>query len=98
MASEKGYDPWQALANAIVAAAVEEYRECRYKIFTIQDLLKTTDWTDQESVRQRAERALERQIERKDDLLDFFYSDWYDTLTTFDGDKLVELLEAEEIE
>ena len=90
------YDPWVALANAIVAQSVEEYRACRAKLQRMaEDLAATPD--DEEERKERISDAMDAELDRKYDLIDFFLSDWYAVLCDYDGEKLLERLEREKL-
>jgi len=70
-----GLDPYQALANAIVQNAAEDYRAALKRLNN-----------DPENIIAKAEiKELKR----------FFRSQWYETLTSLDGEYLMKMLEKE---
>ena len=71
----RGMDPYQALANAIVQNAAEDYRAA------LKRLNK-----DPENIIAKSEiKELKR----------FFRSQWYELLTSIDGEYLITMLEKE---
>ena len=65
-------EAWEDLANAVILAAVDEYK---------QDLIHLARNPDSKAAQARAARQEQ-----------FFYSDWYDTLTNMDGRRLIRKL------
>ena len=94
-------DPYERLASAIVAQAEEDY--VRYhkqiklynkKIAKIKASL--SPYNQDESIRMIKEYQikLDKLEKELDDTIDFFYSDWFRTLSTKDPELLLERLEA----
>lgn len=94
-------DPYERLASAIVAQAEEDY--IRYhkqiklynkKIAKIETGL--SQYNRDESIKMIKEYKIKiDKLEKElDDTIDFFYSDWFRTLSTKDPEMILEKLEA----
>ena len=75
MASKNNLDPYEALANAIIIQAAEDYRK------TMRILKRHPD-----STMARAE---------KNELEEFFQSEWFMTLSNTSGTQILRMLKAE---
>ena len=86
-------DGWQLLADSIILQAVRDFRSHARMIKSIRKRLNSRKYTREEKDFQ-IERL--RLYERKlDEDKDFFFSDWFSTLTELDGYDLLCRLDKE---
>ena len=94
-------DPYERLASAIVAQAEEDYIKYHKQIKLYNKKIANlkaslSPYNKDETVKKIKEYKiklykLEKEI---DDTIDFFYSDWFRTLSTKDPEMILEKLEA----
>ena len=94
-------DPYERLASAIVAQAEEDYIKYHKQIKLYNKKianLKTSLslYNKEASIKKIKEYKikLDKLEKELDDTIDFFYSDWFRTLSTKDPELLLERLEA----
>ena len=84
---------WQQLADAIVLQAVKDYRGRVRLIKRIKWNIKRKHYSPEEKAYQF--QRIEYYKCEQDKAGDFFFSDWFSTLTTMDGYDLLSRLERE---
>ena len=84
---------WQLLADAIILQAVKDYRGRVHLMNRIRWNIKRKHYSPEEKAYQL--QRIEYYKREQDKAGDFFFSDWFSTLTTMDGYDLLSRLEQE---
>ena len=85
-------NPYNELANAIVIQAYKDYIECHKKLRHLTEM--DTYFMDKRD-REKYQKKLDKAQAEFDEVYDFFFSDWYECLTSVDPKVILAKLDEE---